>query len=350
MGSSSNARPWPAMDGGDAAATLLTTSAACTVLLDHNATQCQSDGDCAQFGEPPLLPERRLRPVRPRPDRLLLRHALDAERLPEPVQHRRSACRSTTAQRLGLCGGASNLDAALVSAPAVEAGRSSSTRAMPTRRARATRRRGASELPSIRRRTDRGQVLVMTGSSNFPPLLAKLAPLVLATGYTPVFQVTSSCHGVRAGFGTDATAAHDHRPAARARGAKYAAYYAAGRHLGFVLARSGGAPGRRRRVGHLLDHVRRLRRRRQRRRRVPRPHPGHGLRRPRQVQQTAITAEAARAVFGMGGQDVAVDRPVALLRAQREHGHAADDRPRHRRAGQRASGASTAARPRTSTR
>jgi hypothetical protein len=48
----------------------------------------------------------------------------------------------------------------------------------------------------------RGQVVVLSGSSNFPPLLAKLAPLVVAAGYTPVYQVTSSCAGVAAMLGT----------------------------------------------------------------------------------------------------------------------------------------------------
>ena len=47
----------------------------------------------------------------------------------------------------------------------------------------------------------RGQIVVLSGSSNFPPLLAKLAPIVIASGYTPVYQVTSSCAGVASMFG-----------------------------------------------------------------------------------------------------------------------------------------------------
>jgi hypothetical protein len=38
----------------------------------------------------------------------------------------------------------------------------------------------------------------MTGSSNFPPLLQKLAPIIIdQTGLTPVFLITNSCAGVR---------------------------------------------------------------------------------------------------------------------------------------------------------
>src|SRR5580698_3194031 len=34
-------------------AMLVMTSAACTALLDHDATQCQVDSDCAHFGSHP---------------------------------------------------------------------------------------------------------------------------------------------------------------------------------------------------------------------------------------------------------------------------------------------------------
>ena len=48
----------------------------------------------------------------------------------------------------------------------------------------------------------RKQVLYMTGSSYFPPLLAQLAPIVIGRGgYTPVYKVSNSCTGVRSIFG-----------------------------------------------------------------------------------------------------------------------------------------------------
>ena len=47
----------------------------------------------------------------------------------------------------------------------------------------------------------RDNVVYLTGSSNFPPLLAKLGPFIISkTGYTPVYQVTSSCNGVKSVF------------------------------------------------------------------------------------------------------------------------------------------------------
>jgi len=51
----------------------------------------------------------------------------------------------------------------------------------------------------------RDKVIYVTGSSNFPPLLAKLGPLIMQqTGYTPVYQITSSCNGVKTVFSAQA--------------------------------------------------------------------------------------------------------------------------------------------------
>src|SRR5208283_3332623 len=57
----------------------------------------------------------------------------------------------------------------------------------------------AGTLPNcIDPNSGRASVVVMTGSSNFPPLLAKLSPLILgASGPTPVFLTTNSCTGVK---------------------------------------------------------------------------------------------------------------------------------------------------------
>jgi hypothetical protein len=44
----------------------------------------------------------------------------------------------------------------------------------------------------------RGSVVYMTGSSNFPPLLTKLSPIIKGlNGQTPVFKTTDSCTGAR---------------------------------------------------------------------------------------------------------------------------------------------------------
>jgi hypothetical protein len=45
------------------------------------------------------------------------------------------------------------------------------------------------------------QPVYLTGSSNFPPLLKNLAPIITArTGLTPVFLTTNSCSGVRSAY------------------------------------------------------------------------------------------------------------------------------------------------------
>ena len=141
------------------------------------------------------------------------------------------------------------------------------------------------------------------GSSNFPPLLSKLAPLVLAAGYTPVYAVTSSCTGVSSVFG----ASHTISDPAPAPGAKYAAYFQAdGTSVPCLLgsagaqvdigesdifsttcnaadvAGGGGAGGGG--VGEYLGPIQ-----------------GMVFIVPGKSRERAITAEAARAVFGMGG-------------------------------------------------
>jgi ABC-type phosphate transport system substrate-binding protein len=80
---------------------------------------------------------------------------------------------------------------------------------------------GGGPLPSCVDATQgRGQVVVLSGSSNFPPLLAKLAPLVIAAGYTPVYQVTSSCAGVASMFGTTRVIS-DPKPGSSGKPAQY---------------------------------------------------------------------------------------------------------------------------------
>ena len=125
-------------------------------------------------------------------------HAAAAAGLPEPVQHRAVPV-VRQLQRLGLCGDASDVDAGARRSAHADAG-STSTRRAPTPATTPPR------CPScVDPSNGRAQVVYITGSSNFPPLLAKLAPLILATGYTPVYQVTSSCNGVSSVFGSGAT-------------------------------------------------------------------------------------------------------------------------------------------------
>jgi hypothetical protein len=281
---------------GVSAAALVLTSAACTALLDHNAAQCKSDDDCAHFGNHPycqggVCVSSGLGPAdcffgTPQQPQDFLNQCTTAQ-----------CVEFDNCQRLGLCADASDLDAALVSPPAPQA-------ASPP----PTDDGGAAVAPSLPSCMDptngRAQVIYMTGSSNFPPLLAKLAPLIVtATGFTPVFEVTNSCTGVESVFGSGAQLIiTDPAPSPSA---KYAAYFAAdGSATPCTLGPSGvpvdvgesdifsttcngvGPPTST--IGEFLGPVQAM-----------------VFVVPGQSQETAITAAAAREVFGMGGGSAA---------------------------------------------
>ena len=280
---------------GATLAALLAGSAACSVLLDHTAAQCQTDADCARFGDHPYCQGGVCAASGLGPTGCFY----GTPQTPADFQNRCStaACLPfDDCARLGLCDGASGLDAALVAPPVVDAG---SGKAAGDSGSDGS---GGAALPSCLDATQgRAQVLVMTGSSNFPPLLAKLAPLVLATGYTPVFQVSSSCEGVQAIF-SGAPAARtlvDPPPGPKA---KYAAYLQTdGSQVSCSLGPAGlpvdvgesdifsttcpGAGAAGAAVGEYLGPIQAML-----------------FVVPGRSQQQAITAEAARAVFGMGGK------------------------------------------------
>lgn len=273
-----------------AATALLIGTAACTALLDHNATQCQSDGDCARFGGHPYCQAGVCVPSGLGPSSCFY----GTPQQPEDFLNQCStaSCLSyDNCQHLQLCNGATDMDAALVSPPAPQS--SMTTDAGTTDGA-------APELPLCQDPNNgRGQVVVLTGSSNFPPLLAKLAPLVLATGYTPVYLVTNSCTGVKAAFGSGSDQmVADPPPSASA---KYATYFqqdgtsvscslgSAGLHVDIgesdifsTTCEGYGPPSGS--VGEYLGPIEAM-----------------AFVVPGQSQQTAISADAARAVFGMGG-------------------------------------------------
>jgi hypothetical protein len=141
---------------------------------------------------------------------------------------------------------------------------------------------------------------VITGSSNFPPTLAKLAPLIIAAGYTPVYQVTSSCNGVDTVFDPN-PANHVITDPAPSPSAKYASYYQSNGSAVPCLLGEGGAAvdvgesdvfsttcsagyvagsG----IGEYLGPIQAM-----------------AFVVPGKSQEVAISAAAARAVFGMGG-------------------------------------------------
>jgi ABC-type phosphate transport system substrate-binding protein len=280
--------------GAGLATLLVLSAAACTALLDRRAAQCQTDGDCASFGAHPYCQNGAcvssgLGPTNcfygtPQQPSDFLNQCSNAQ------------CLSfDNCTRLGLCGDASDLDAALVSPPAPEASTTTPSSSGGS---------DAGGMPSCADPSNgRSQLVYLTGSSNFPPLLAKLAPLIIAAGYTPVFQVSSSCNGVNTMFSGDPSARmmNDPNPAP---GAKYAAYFTdSGSSVPCMLGTGGvtvdvgesdvfsttcntkAMPNTT--IGEYLGPVQAML-----------------FAVPGKSDQTAITAEAARAVFGMGGDNV----------------------------------------------
>jgi hypothetical protein len=273
---------------GTVAAAALLASASCTVLVEHDATQCQSDSDCAHFGGHPycqagvcvvsgLGPTNCFYGTPSQPSDFL-------------NQCTTAQCLSfNNCQKLGLCGDASDMDVALVSPPPLEASTPASASSAAD---------GGAALPScVDPANGRPQAVFLTGSSNFPPLLSKLAPLILATGYTPVYQVTNSCTGVSSVLGSDHTIVD---PAPGGTG-KFAQYYQVDGTAAPCLLGPGGAsvdvgesdifsstctgygpPGAG--VAEYLGPVQAM-----------------TFVVPGVSSQQTISAEAARAVFGMGG-------------------------------------------------
>jgi hypothetical protein len=145
----------------------------------------------------------------------------------------------------------------------------------------------------------RAQVVVLTGSSNFPPLLSKLAPLIVASGYTPVYQVTSSCAGVAAVLG-DNHAIVDPAPGKSGKTAQY--YRSDGTSVPCSLGPGGATvdvgesdifastcSGFSEPAGGVVEYLG--------------PIQAMLFVTPGASRQKAISAEAARMVFGMGGAD-----------------------------------------------
>jgi ABC-type phosphate transport system substrate-binding protein len=278
------------------AAAILPTSAACTLILDRGSSQCQTDGDCAHFGDHPFCQAGVCVASGLGPSDCF--YGNPSQQQDFLNQCSAAACVSFDECLHGLCADAGE-DAPLVAPAPIEGGASSGGASGDASGVEA----GGAAMPSCLDATQgRSQLVVMTGSSNFPPLLAKLAPLIVATGYTPVYQVTNSCTGVNAVFGSGtATMITDPSPSPNA---KYAAYYDASGGSHPCLVGPGGAqvdvgesdifsttcnpeltPSSG--VGEYLGPIQAM-----------------AFVVPGKSQETAITAAAARVVFGMGGTGV----------------------------------------------
>jgi hypothetical protein len=196
------------------AAGAVLASAACTLLLDHTSTQCQSDADCARFGRHSTCQSGSCTKFGLGPPDCFYG-------VPQQQQDFLNQCSAAqclpfdNCQRLQLCGAAATTPPPAVP-PSADSG------ALAT----SAGSRDAGTMPSCMDPTSDRQVVYMTGSSNFPPLLAKLAPLIIAAGGPmPVFQITNSCTGVKSVFSTVNADHYIHDPPAGSSASKYAAYF-----------------------------------------------------------------------------------------------------------------------------
>jgi len=166
----------------------LLLASGCSLLTDHGATQCRTDADCAALGNHPYCMNGVCVPSGLGPPGCFYGQ-------PSAPSEFANAC--TTAEcvpfdncaRLGLCG-----DGGLPSlAPPADLGSAPppvNTEVMPVENC---------VDPS------RPNLIFVTGSTNFPPLLAAVAP-ILAKGnpsYTIVFQPQTSCKGAASIFDAD---------------------------------------------------------------------------------------------------------------------------------------------------
>jgi hypothetical protein len=282
-----------------AAAALVLASAACTALLDRNPTQCRTDDDCARFGDHPFCQ-----------NSVCVASGLGPQGCfygtPQAPADFLNQCSAATCMafddcaRAGMCDDGGGADVGLVPPPARDAGASTPPAPAPPPGDAA-----APNYPScIDASSGRAQAVYLTGSSNFPPLLAKLSPLIIATGYTPVFQTSSSCGGVRSIFGAAPSDPMISDPPASSSAGKYAAYFGAdGSSTPCLLGPQGaevdvgesdifsttcngyGPPAGG--VGEYLGPIQAM-----------------AFVVPGKSHETAITAEAARVVFGTGGAGV----------------------------------------------
>jgi hypothetical protein len=210
---------------------------ACTLLLDRNATQCHSDADCTKLGG--FLPvcvsgaclESHLGPApscfngAPSSRTDFLNHCSTGFLPPEQDG---GACLSfDDCARLGVC---ANVDPPpAIAPPSPDAGTTSTADAGTAADAPSP---GSPNLPRCADQANgTAGIVYITGSSNFPNVLQKMAPLLykapppLAPGPTPVFLTTNSCTSAKSVFSSRPADQVLHDPPPGSPAAKYAHYF-----------------------------------------------------------------------------------------------------------------------------
>jgi hypothetical protein len=210
---------------------VLLSSGACTALLDHSSVQCRTDADCVHFGHHPFCRESVCVASGLSPKDCFY---ATPDNLPTTLAEFENTCTTNAlgGNPVGEC-----LSFVKAADPAVSLKEPMIGSALP-------------QVPPVRPTTmcrnvaPGGTVLYMAGSSNFPPLLEKLADIITANTdlrVTPVFKTTSSCAGIRSMLQSSPTYATDHvirdPPANSAEG--YAQYVANGKLTDCLLGPNG---------------------------------------------------------------------------------------------------------------
>jgi hypothetical protein len=164
--------------------------AGCSLVVDHGSTQCKTDADCASFGSHPYCMNGVCVPSGLGPAGCFYG-------TPQQQSDYANAC--TTAQcepfddcgRIGLCDAGGGMPDML---------------ATPVNLGAAPPPVNSETLPSILcADPSRPNLIYVTGSTNFPPLLQAVAPLLAANNppYTAVFLPQTSCKGAASMFDPD---------------------------------------------------------------------------------------------------------------------------------------------------
>jgi hypothetical protein len=200
---------------------VLLASAACTLLLDRNSTQCQSDADCAKFSGHPYCQQGVCVPSGLGPQGCVVT-------APQSQTDYLNACSTATClpfnncERLGLCGSDNALPMTVDPInPAIPPLVNPVT--VPTKSCSD----GAANL------------IYMFGTSDFAPMLRAVQPLLSANtpSYRAVYQNSSSCAGVASVFDSTKRTIKDPAPTATPN---YAFYFDDNSHQVNCLLDPGG--------------------------------------------------------------------------------------------------------------
>jgi len=173
----------------------------CTLVLDHNAVQCKTSDDCVHLGNHPLCQNGLCVPSRLQPNMCFL---VDPPTIPTIQTQFLNAC-STNA----MAGGSDPVGSCLTFTTKFDDG--AMIKAPPAPPSNAPKLPAAPTVMCSNLVPQGKQILYISGSSNFAPLLQELSQVIVNTiSIVPVFRTTTSCTGVKSMNPTSATYNDDH--------------------------------------------------------------------------------------------------------------------------------------------